>query len=169
MIKKRKWIYSLLLAVLALTMIACSPNPQEENTDILGDSSWLSEDDDSQIVFNTDNSFSWYQSKEEEDDNYYAGSYDFYIGEEAMDYITDTLSEYAVKEEELQGVFDRNEEYELDNFVCFTMNNETFILYGDEQLSEPIDSHYFGFLLDDGSILDIANMDTGSYVWFVKE
>ena len=38
------------------------------------------------------------------------------------------------KEEELVGIFDRNEEYEESNFVCFTLNNEACYM-GGEKLS----------------------------------
>ena len=59
--------------------------------------------------------------------------------------------------------------YTRDNFICFSCVNQSFILRGEEQLSEDVRSSYLGFLLRDGTYLDIANMTTGTYYGFTKE
>lgn len=169
MMKKRRLIYSILLLCLFLYLSGCASGADAQNGNILAGTSWISADDGSQMVFNEDESFGWYQSKEEKDDNYYAGTYDFYVGQDAMDYLTGDLAEYEVTKEEMQLYFDRNEEYGLNNFVCFTLNNQSFLLSGEEQLSEEKQTHYFGFLLEDGTFLDIANMITATYHGFSKE
>lgn len=169
MIKRQIRVYLSVLFCLFLFLSGCTPQAEEKNRDILSDTSWISANDGSQMVFNEDQSFAWYQSKDEKEDNYFAGTYDFYIGQEAMDYLTGTLSEYGVTEENMQWYFDNNEEYSLENFVCFTMNNQSFLLDGEEQLSEEKRSSYFGFLLEDDTFLDIANMTTGTYYSFSKE
>ena len=43
------------------------------------------------------------------------------------------------------------------------------MLDGKEQISKPNMIPYTGFLLKDETILDIANMKTGSYYGFIKE
>lgn len=171
MLKKRQWIYTLLLSILVIIMMGCSSNSQDSKNDqdILSKTSWISDTDYSQIIFNEDKSFEWYQSKEEKDDNYYAGTYTFYIGQEAMDHVTDNLSEYGVGKEEMEEIFAGDEEFELNNFVILTLNNESFIIEGKEQLSQPGETYFFGFLLEQGSVLDVANMDSGVYAWFEKE
>lgn len=141
--------------------------PASEN--ILAGTSWIADNDGSQWVFEKDSSFHWYQKKGITDDNYYAGTYEFYMGADAMKYLTEDLSDYGVTEEELLEVIHRNSEYTLDRLVCFTATNQSFMLDGQEQLSKPAMTHYFGFLLMDGTYLDIANMNTGSYYGFTKE
>lgn len=162
-------MYSILLLCLFLYLSGCASQADDQDRDILKDTSRVSADDGSQMVFNEDQGFGWYQSKDEKDDNYYAGTYDFYMGQDAMDYLTGDLSEYGITKEEMQFYFDRNKEYKLDNFVCFTLHNQSFLLNGEEQLSEEKETHYFGFLLKDGTFLDVANMITGTYHGFSKE
>lgn len=139
------------------------------NTNILAGTSWIADNDGSQWVFDEDQSFHWYQTKEVTDDNYYAGTYEFHIGQDAIAYLTNELSEYGVTEEEIQKVISGNGEYTKDNFVCFSTTNQSFMIDGQEQLSNEMVTSYFGFLLKDGTYLDIANMNTGTYYGFTKE
>lgn len=141
----------------------------EDSKDFLSETSWIELNDGSQWVFHKDNRFHWYQSKEVTDDNYYAGTYEFHIGQDAMNYLTEDLSEYGVTKEEMQGVIDRTEAYTLDNLVCFSTTNQSFLYNGVEQISDEVVTSYYGFLLRDGKLLDIANMITGSYYSFRKE
>lgn len=43
------------------------------------------------------------------------------------------------------------------------------MLDGAEQLKEEKEISYYGFMLQDGGYLDIANMTTGTYYGFTKE
>lgn len=169
MMKRQRLIYSILLLCLFLYLSGCAPKADEQNHDVLTGTSWISVDDDSQMIFNEDQSFGWYQSKAEKNDNYYAGTYKFYVGQDAMDYLTGDLSEYGVTKEEMQLYFNRNKEYKLNNFICFTLYNQSFLLNGEEQLSEEKETYYFGFLLKEGTFLDTANIITGTYHSFSKE
>lgn len=169
MIKKRQFYFFLLLLLVLLLIVACSSKTSNQDSDILAGTTWLSDMDYSLIVFNEDESFEWYQSEDEKDDNYYAGTYTFYIGQDAVDYITGPLAEYNVTEKELQAIFRQNEDFDLNNFVCYTINNESFILDGEEQISEPEEGHYFGFLREDGEVLDVASLFSGTYSWFIKQ
>lgn len=66
-------------------------------------------------------------------------------------------------------IFAGNDDFELDNFVALTLNNESFVMDGEELASEAGVTYYYGFLLENESILDIASMDSRIYAWFVKE
>ena len=74
-----------------------------------------------------------------------------------------------MSEEELEGVFDRNEQYEESNFVIFVLNNEACIVDGENIVDSPYKTPYFGFYLEDDGVpyLDIANMNSGNYHLFV--
>lgn len=169
MIKRQQKIYVLFVLCLFSCLSSCASKPEEQKPDLLRNTSWISTNDGSHMVFESDGSFAWYQTKGKTDDNYFAGTYEFYIGRSAMDYLANDLSEYGITEEKMQAYFDMNSEYSLDNLVCLSTTNQSFMLGGEEQLSEPKKTSYFGFMLGDGTFLDIANMITGTYYGFSKE
>lgn len=154
-----------LVCIAAVAVIMLKP----QSSNLLAGTSWIAADDGSQWVFREDGTFHWYQAKGETDDNYFAGTYEFHIGQDALDYLTTELSRYAVTEREMRDVISRVPEYTVDNFVCFSCVDQSFMLDGQEQLSEEAVSSYFGFLLLNGTYLDIANMTTGTYYGFIKE
>ena len=157
------------ICVVAVTAIMLTPRTASQSPDLLAGTSWLSGDDNSQWVFGTDKTFHWYQTEDETDDNYFAGTYEFHVGQDAINYLTTELSEYGITERKIRQIISSNSEYTLDNFVCFSCVNQSFMLRGREQLSEDTLSSYFGFFLQDGAYLDIANMKTGTYYGFTKE
>lgn len=135
---------------------------------VISGTSWTARDG-SWMTFTDEENYAWYQDRTVTDDNYYAGTYEFYMGDDALKYLTVDLKDYGVTEAEMQRVFDSNEEYSLDNLVCMTARNRSFMLDGAEQLNEEKEVSYYGFMLQDGGYLDIANMTTGTYYGFTKE
>lgn len=155
-------------AACALTVVTFLLLPREQQ-DFLAGTAWIANNDGSYWVFEPDHTFHWYQTKGITDDNYFAGTYEFHMGSDGIKYLTTELSQYAVTEEEILGVIARAPAYNVDNFVCFSTTNQSFLRNGEEQLDQPNVSSYFGFLLLDGTYLDIANMTTGNYYGFTKE
>ena len=155
------------ICVVAAIMLA--PRKASQSPDLLAGTSWISGNDNSQWVFGTDKTFHWYQTEGETDDNYFAGTYEFHVGQDAINYLTTEFSDYGITERKIRQVLSSNSEYMLDNFVCFSCVNQSFMLRGKEQLSEDTISSYLGFFLQDGTYLDIANMTTGTYYGFTKE
>lgn len=134
---------------------------------LISNTTWIASGG-SEVVF-SEKRIDWYQDPEEHSDNYYSGVYKFYIGKEAVDYITKDLSEYGVTKNELSSVFDRNIDYSEDNFVVLDIRYDKFILDGKEQeIPRPL-VPWFGFILDDNTYLDVANMNTGTYYKFTKK
>lgn len=155
------------ICVVAAIMLA--PRKASQSPDLLAGTSWISGNDNSQWVFGTDKTFHWYQTEGETGDNYFAGTYEFHVGQDAINYLTTEFSDYGITERKIRQVISGNSEYMLDNFVCFSCVNQSFMLRGKEQLSEDTISSYLGFFLQDGTYLDIANMTTGTYYGFTKE
>ena len=155
------------ICVVAAIMLA--PRKASQSPDLLAGTSWISGNDNSQWVFGTDKTFHWYQTEGETGDNYFAGTYEFHVGQDAINYLTTEFSDYGITERKIRQVLSSNSEYMLDNFVCFSCVNQSFMLRGKEQLSEDTVSSYLGFFLQDGTYLDIANMTTGTYYGFTKE
>ena len=130
---------------------------------------WQGAGDGSLLVCKENGSFLYYQSAEDLTNNYFEGSYEFYMGNEAVKYITTTLKEYGVTQKKLKQVWSRNNEYDISNFICFVLNNETCMMDGQNVLEQPCRTPYFGFCLkqEDGWYFDVANMNTANYYYFI--
>lgn len=138
-----------------------------QNADLAG-TSWQAKDK-SIIEFYDDDSFFWQYDPSDSSDYYYTGTYEYYIGQSAIDYVTEDLSSYGVTASEINGMFDRVSEYKRENFVCLVLYNEEQIIDGENQLSETKKTPCYGFYFPEESYLDIANMDTGSYWGFTRQ
>lgn len=142
---------------------------QVQDSSILTDNNWEGTGDGSLLVCETNLTFKYYQSGEDLTDNYYKGTYQFFVGEDAVKFITEDLSSYGITEEEIQGVFQRNEAYELSNFVCLVLYNEACIINGQDTFQEMVTTPYYGFYLKDENdiYLDVANMNSGNYHTYI--
>lgn len=132
---------------------------------------WQGTKDSSLLVFEQDGTFRYYQTAEDLTDNYFEGTYEFYVGADAVDYITTDLSDYSVTKNELEGIFEGSDDYDESNFVCFTLNNEACYMGGENTLEKPYQTSYFGFCLEEDSdlYLDIANMNSANYHLFIAK
>ena len=132
---------------------------------------WVEVDSDSFLVFDNSRTFHYYREYDNQDGDYYTGTYEIYVGEDAMEYITEDLEEYGVTEEEINDFIDRNEEYTLDNLICIVLYNESCIVDGEETFDHTVMTPYFGYYLVEGDAvgLDIANMNAAEYYMFVPE
>ena len=113
--------------------------------------------------------FKYYQSKDNLTNNYYEGTYDVYVGKDAVEYITTDLSKYGITKDELQDVFDRSSIYDESNFYCLVLNNERCIVDGVNTMTTPSSTPYYGFYIENTKTLDIANMNTASYLYFERQ
>ena len=132
---------------------------------------WVETNDGSYLTFKSGKQFVYYKDIDVDDDYYYEGSYEIYIGNKAVDYVVNDLEDYGVTDEELEDLFDRNEKYDEENFICLVLNNETCIIGGENTMEKPVFTPYYGFILVDGDkvVLDVANMNTGTQFNFVPE
>ena len=132
---------------------------------------WV-EQEGSYLVLESPTEFKFYRSKDELDDYYYTGTYEFYSGskaiDEIIDYVEKNLSDYALTRKEIKKIMARNKEYNVSNFVFFVLNNEAQIVNGENKIKEAVKTPYYGFYLKEGSeeALDIANMHTALYILF---
>ncbi len=136
----------------------------------LNNSIWVSEKDTMFEFFN--NEFRWYQSIDNVFDNYYSGNFQVMRGEEAYNYLTTELNEYGITKNELDNYFERNsnsDDYNLDNLIYLELTNESVMIDGKvEDMNNQL-SHYFGYVIDYESSLDIVNMNTGTKLLFHLE
>ncbi len=133
---------------------------------LISNTTWIASGG-SEVVFSK-NRIDWYQDPKNHEDNYYSGVYKFYMGKDAVKYITQELSQYGVTKSELESLFRRNDEYSEEKFVVFDIRYDKFILNGQAQkIVKPL-APWDGFILDDDTYLDVANMNTGTYYKFTK-
>ena len=146
----------------------------EFTDDIFKNAKWVEQHSNSYLVPNSDGTFTYYKDKDVQDNYYYTGHYDLYTGQAAYDYVTSNpdMASYGVTAEEMDGVFAKNEIYDMKNFVCLVLHNEQQIIDGENAITESVDTPYFGFYRVEGTgeeSLDIANMNVSEYYWFSKE
>ena len=137
------------------------------NNSFLNGTTWYASDN-SEMIFGEDRLY-WYKSPYDHNDNYYSGKYKFYIGKEAVDYITNDLSSFGVTKDELDSLFKRNSQYDESNFVVIDINYDKFIRDKEVQKIPKPEVPLYGFILKNNTYLDVANMVTGSYYKFTKK
>lgn len=142
--------------------------------------------DGSELCLNSDGSFIYYQYSTDHEGPYYAGTYEVYYGQNAIDKIV-SMDEYGVTEEELNQTLTANMagyipgetssaalldslEYDYDTYhVC----KDTFyaIILHNEELVEPEyqvttldhDTLYFGHYIPELELVDLLNANTANY------
>ena len=172
--KKNMFIIIIILAVLAIFCLGGVVLNIVKNNDIntkesslVNNTKWKGSDN-SEIEFTNDR-INWYRYSYDHSDNYYSGTYSFYIGKDAVDYITNNLSQYGVTKNELESLFNRNTTYSEENFVVFDIRYDKFVINGENQtITRPL-TPWYGFILNDNTYLDVANMNTATYYKFTKE
>lgn len=123
--------------------------------------------DESVLLFENENRFVWYLSDANHDDNYYAGTYEFHFGENAMDYIINELPEFGITKKVMMDYFENNKDNELfniSNFCFMTIHNEKMVYYG-ETINENANSYYMGYYIE--GCIDVINLKTGFNAVFV--
>lgn len=162
--KEIKLVFGVVCILLAFISIAYRYINGIKVSNILEDTNWVATDG-SYAVFK-DGKLTWYQSVGSK--NYYEGNYDAYIGESAKKFLINNLKEYGVTEKELNDLLKRNKEYNIDNLIVVDINYKSFMYNGSMQTIARPHVPWFGFILEDGTILDVANMNTQSYYKFKK-
>lgn len=167
----KKVVDAIVLLSMCCTLVACMKSADDSQADsfIVSETAWIAQNDGSYLQFLNDDEWIWYRDREVKDDNFISGTYQFYQGQAALEYITNDLKDQGVTSEEMNGLFERSDEYDISNFVCMTLLHKSIILEGVEQLQEDSPTSYFGFLLKDNTYLDIANMTTAQYYGFEME
>ncbi|MBE6748128.1 MAG: hypothetical protein E7557_02750 [Ruminococcaceae bacterium] len=168
--KDKKKIILAVLAVVLVIVIASAFKPAknyENSNSLVANTTWIA-GDGSEVIF-TDERIDWYQNPDDHTDNYYSGEYEVYRGEEAVEYVTKELSEYYVTKDEVEELFDRSDLYDESNFVVFDIRYDKMVVSGEERDIEKPLVPWFGFVLEDDTYLDVANMNTSTYYAFTKQ
>lgn len=122
--------------------------------------------DSTTIYFDEDMNYIWYRDDDDHSDNYYGGSYTYYTGAEAMDYLVNDLAEYGASEDRINEYFDRNEGndfYNLENMCVISMTIDEMVYEG-ETTYPAKQAYYMGFYKD--GVYEGVHMDTFNRVLF---
>ena len=143
----------------------------EEIEEYVTDNTWIDIQEDTCLEFVSSKKFKYYRDFEELDDYYYEGKYELYIGDEALDYIVNDLSEYGLTEEEIQDLADRNKHYKMANLVVLVLHNEKRYVDGKNDLTDTVVTPYIGFFCTNNKehALDLTNLNSFGYSLFVPE
>lgn len=138
---------------------------------IIKNENWVLERQGSYLVFESGNRFRYYETYGDDDSSYYEGTYEIYVGRDAIEYVSEDLEEYGVTEEEIEELLAADKDYCEENFVCIVLNNESCMVDGVNTLDEEVMTPYIGNYLvdDDESGLDLTNMNQATHVYFVPE
>lgn len=122
---------------------------------------WLAAGD-SVLYLNRDNSYIWYLDK----NNFYSGIYEFYVGEEAIEYIVTNLSEYGVTLDDQLDFF-RDGSIKIENYCLLILDCDNIHLDGDGTDSVG-EVPYYGFYDEYNDALSLVNMETKDTFSFVR-
>lgn len=162
-----KKLYVLLIVLLCLVGCGAKQEKESEKVNEMANTTWIASDGSEMIFGETE--MNWYKDEGIHDDNYYTGTYEYYRGEKAVDFITTELSEYGVTKQELYDLFERNEDRKEENFVVFNLVYSGIIIGGETTVPTRPLVPWYGFILNDGTYLDVVNMNTASYYSFTKK
>ena len=146
--------------------------------------------DGSQLCLEADNSFRYYRSADDHENQYYEGVYEVYYGQAALDQIA-SMSEYGLTMEELEQVLTANQngyvpggsspadylygtgELEdnrakysvcLDTFYAVILDNQRLVHTPDQVTEGEHRVLYLGYYLPELELADLTNANTASHV-----
>lgn len=115
------------------------------------------------IIAESDDTFIWYRDKDDQDGDYYSGTFKLYVGEDAVDYLLNE-SEVSGKitKDEIEDMEDPQYGATEENFVCISMTNEKEVHYGVEteyEGDDQVTTTLYGFFVNDndGNKLTLVN------------
>lgn len=160
-----------ILLITILCLLGCNGVKDNESepkkVNEMANTTWIASDG-SEMIFG-EKEMNWYKDEGVHDDNYYTGTYEYYRGKDAVKFITTELSEYGVTEEELDRLFEKNSEQTEENFVVFNLVYSGIVIGGETTVPPRPLVPWYGFILNDGTYLDVVNMNTATYYAFTKK
>lgn len=121
------------------------------------------------LRFGEDNTYKYFEKQEDETDNYLEGTFDLYIGEEAVQYIANEMPEYGVTVQEQEELFERSDATQRkDNYYLLILRHEKLMMDGENQYDEIVVVPFYGFYKKSQKKWELANMNSGNYTIFTN-
>ena len=163
MLKKLSAFVIMICMIFCFT--ACENNESfEEKGDYLTGNSWEGTDG-SLIDLETDGTYKFYRSSADKTNNYYSGTFEVLNGQNAVDYI---VEEYGFSEEAQRTVM---EKYMVEDqyYYVLILNQNECIVNGQNTLSEPSKTEYFGYYATSDEHLNFTSLKTMGQMDFYKK
>ena len=141
-------------------------NEELENTSIKG-YSWK-EEKGSTLYLNINDTFIWYENEENKEDNYTKGTYYTYNGEDAINYIANTIKEFGVTEEDQRKIL-KDGNKKIENYYLLILTNEESKTKGDEIKEEHKKQYYYGFYNHKNEQLELINLSNADKIILTKK
>lgn len=131
---------------------------------------WEALNTQSYITFNVDQTFQSYQDQQDTNNNYYSGTYLFYLGKEARKYLIHSLEQFNISTHTLETYYQHAPYYSEHNLICLILQNEAYYMNAKNILKIPVSTVYLGFLLSAQSdiYLELNNLYTGDLLLYKK-
>lgn len=145
------------------------PDPAKYGEETFAGTTWIASDG-SELVFGEDGILSWYREEGVHDGDVFEGPYVVHRGQAAYDFVVNDLADYGVTEEELDRILASGDpDRELHDLVVYTLDHQKVIMDGESyDFDDPV-VPYYGFLNDDATEMEIANMRTAGQYYFTKK
>ena len=164
----KKYIYIIIfIVILLLIFYFFNNNDNSYNYKYLKGHSFIVQDD-SYLILNNDKTFYWYKDKNNKEEYYY-GTYSIYRGENAIKYISKTLSIYDLSEE-YQRDFIKQKELDnaIDYYYNLNLHNDKLVTKDKEEKMFK-ETRYYGIASDDYKRFSFINMDASNYALFILD
>ena len=119
--------------------------------------SWKNTEDGSTLYLNSNETYTWYSNDNNHEDNYNQGKYKTYNGEEAINYISESLKEFGITEEQQRSFFQKDMT-ELNNYYLIILTNEKTIMNHEEKNETDNIEYYYGFYSEQEEKLNLTNI-----------
>ena len=153
MIKK---IAALLTAgIMAVSLCACGKERDPKYEEIMSGEKWKTSNG-TLLDLKEDNTFRWYNSADDLTDNYYEGTYEVYIGQEAVDKLC-SIEEYGITEESQKKTINEYTD-NINYYYCVMLSNEKCMQAGEDTLEEKTSTPYYGFYSPDTENIELFSI-----------
>lgn len=120
---------------------------------------WIETDDGSYLVFVNDMDFRYYTDYRVLDNNYFTGTYELYIGTEAIDAISQDYTQYGYTEDDVTDKIQEERGIALNEFVVLVLKNNGYWTDGVNTRDSRWDRVYMGYYAKGSSKLELFCLD----------
>lgn len=131
-------------------------NFKEENFNIKNKSFFI--DDSSIIYFYNNNSYTWYNNIQNQNDNFIIGNYEYYTKEEAIKYIVDNLQRFNITEEDIKKYLEINNLSIKDYYLIILTPTKKIVSNQETIIDTKI--YYHGIFNQNHQELSLTNIET---------
>lgn len=141
----------------------------EDKIAIISETEWVEKSNGSRIVFEADNSFTYYDDYRDLNNNYYSGTYEVYIGFEGINIIDERYSHFGYTSDDICDKIDNERGVDgVKDFVTLIFHNDGYWVDGNNAHDLKWDTVYIGYFDKNNLIMDLTYLEDGKAYTFVS-